>query len=611
MSVMDKIREGSKKQRTAEFRKPLDESEDTENMLVQTYSDEDVEDLEALKEAAEEVGGYVKEVQDEDGETEYEVSVPHLEAQNFESIAESKGAFTSEDDTEDNTLEEKAKSKSKKRKAKFNEEGEDDVLKDDIGDEEEETETLEEGLISKRKAAQKVDEDLDDVSVALVVAKVPNDIVVGNLEKKWNVTVEVRKQRGGIAEVILTAENERYLEKACFELASKIELLDAYNMHDFWEENEIVDKLRAKYHFDEEEEDDTEEDDLEDTDEAERKASLHPKRKPADKSKFKGKSSKKKRKAKFNEEEDTDEYLGEDDTDDELEEEDGLEELRKQNVFTRIANRPVDEAEYTKDEYQAMADELRRIADDLEDGDFDDATRLQAIRDLMPNVGKLRAGITTNESTYAESATEVGENEIDLIPREELFKKVEKFVDNLVMHGDYDGLSYRVDRKTGTITFNYDDDFLIKKFVKDVQKIDELCEIVGLPSQGKLKPSKKTIGNKKKMGGYAKSAFSDEEETDIDEDGEFPDYLNIKTVKSASVKKFLENLKGEYDSDFSVEASKKTGFTLHYNSKDMDTWEIVDALKEVDPKAIISGNHYDKIKNIKRGVEVKNNRTYY
>ena len=95
--LMAKIQEISKK-RKAGFKR-LDESEeDNENMLVQTYSDEEIEDLDALKESAEDVGGYVKEVQDEDGETEYEVCVPHLEAKNFENIATEKGAFKTDEE---------------------------------------------------------------------------------------------------------------------------------------------------------------------------------------------------------------------------------------------------------------------------------------------------------------------------------------------------------------------------------------------------------------------------------------------------------------------------------------------------------------------------------
>ena len=272
--LMAKIQEISKK-RKAGFRR-LDESEeDNENMLVQTYSDEEIDDLDSLKESAEDVGGYVKEVQDEDGETEYEVCVPHLEAKNFENIATEKGAFkTDEEDGE--TLEEKAKSK-KRRKAKFNEE--DELEEDDVEVNDYEDDTLEEKAKSKKRRARFNEED---------------DILKDDIS---------------------------------------------------------------------DEEDETDEDD-----------------EPLEE-----KAKSKKRRAKFNEE------------DDENLEECGLSEFRKQNVFTKIANRPVDEAEYTKEEYQAMADELRRVADDLEDGDFDDTSRLQAIRDLMPNVGKLRAGISVNE----------------------------------------------------------------------------------------------------------------------------------------------------------------------------------------------------------------------
>ena len=279
--LMAKIQEISKK-RKAGFRR-LDESEeDNENMLVQTYSDEEIEDLDALKESAEDVGGYVKEVQDEDGETEYEVCVPHLEAKNFENIATEKGAFKT-DEEDDETLEEKAKSK--KRKARFNEE--DDILKDDISDEED-------------------DENLEEC---------------------------------------------------------------------------------------------------------------------------------------------------------------GLSEFRKQNVFTKIANRPVDEAEYTKEEYQAMADELRRVADDLEDGDFDDTSRLQAIRDLMPNVGKLRAGISVNEEEEdGEPLEEADDNDFKDFKRKNL-----KAAKGRVLDFQKEKISTIQDY----IDDNWDD-------IMDIMKSGELRQVFGL-----------------------------------------------------------------------------------------------------------------------------------
>ena len=346
--LMAKIQEISKK-RKAGFRR-LDESEeDNENMLVQTYSDEEIDDLDSLKESAEDVGGYVKEVQDEDGETEYEVCVPHLEAKNFENIATEKGAFkTDEEDGE--TLEEKAKSK-KRRKAKFNEEDETDEDDENL----EEDEPLEEKARFRRKS-RRLNEG--------VVSKGRKDMSFLNEEDDELEEDEPLEEKA----------KSKKRRKAKFNEEDELEE-DDVEVNDYeddtLEEKAKSKKRRARFN----EEDDILKDDISDeedeTDE--------------DDEPLEEKAKSKKRRAKFNEE------------DDENLEECGLSEFRKQNVFTKIANRPVDEAEYTKEEYQAMADELRRVADDLEDGDFDDTSRLQAIRDLMPNVGKLRAGISVNE----------------------------------------------------------------------------------------------------------------------------------------------------------------------------------------------------------------------
>ena len=355
--LMAKIQEISKK-RKAGFRR-LDESEeDNENMLVQTYSDEEIEDLDALKESAEDVGGYVKEVQDEDGETEYEVCVPHLEARNFENIATEKGAFKT-DEEDDETLEEKAKSR-KRRKARFNEEGETDEDDENLEDE-----PLEEKARFRRKSRRL------------------NEGVVSKGRKDMSFLNEEDDELEEDDEPLEEKDKSKKRRKAKFNEEDELEE-DDVEVNDYeddtLEEKAKSRKRRARFN----EEDDILRNDIGDEEEDDETDEDEPLEEKA--------KSKKRRKAKFNEEDDN-----ETDEDDENLEECGLSEFRKQNVFTKIANRPVDEAEYTKEEYQAMADELRRVADDLEDGDFDDTSRLQAIRDLMPNVGKLRAGISVNE----------------------------------------------------------------------------------------------------------------------------------------------------------------------------------------------------------------------
>ena len=95
-----------------------------------------------------------------------------------------------------------------------------------------------------------VDEASQDISVAVVVDKA-NDILLQKLEKKYNVTVKNNKQRGGISEVIITNENEVYVEKACFELAKNSEVLDVYPMNGYNEEEKIADKLIRVYKLDE------------------------------------------------------------------------------------------------------------------------------------------------------------------------------------------------------------------------------------------------------------------------------------------------------------------------------------------------------------------------
>ena len=409
--LMAKIQEISKK-RKAGFKR-LDESEeDNENMLVQTYSDEEIEDLDALKESAEDVGGYVKEVQDEDGETEYEVCVPHLEAKNFENIATEKGAFKT-DEEDDETLEEKAKSK-KRRKSKFNEE--DDLEEDDENLEEDEP--LEEKARFRRKS-RRLNEG--------VVSKGRKDMSFLNEEDDETDEDEPLEEK---------AKSKK--RRAKFNEEDELEEDDVED--DTLEEKAKSKKRKAKFN----EEDDILRNDIGDEEEDSETDEDEP---------LEEKAKSKKRKARFNEE--GDENL----------EECGLSEFRKQNVFTKIANRPVDEAEYTKEEYQAMADELRRVADDLEDGDFDDTSRLQAIRDLMPNVGKLRAGISVNEEEEdAEPLEEADDNDFKDFKRKNL-----KAAKGRVLDFQKEKISTIQDY----IDDNWDD-------IMDIMKSGELRQVFGL-----------------------------------------------------------------------------------------------------------------------------------
>ena len=420
--LMAKIQEISKK-RKAGFRR-LDESEeDNENMLVQTYSDEEIEDLDALKESAEDVGGYVKEVQDEDGETEYEVCVPHLEAKNFENIATEKGAFKT-DEEDDETLEEKAKSK-KRRKAKFNEE--DDETDED--DELEEDEPLEEKARFRRKS-RRLNEG--------VVSKGRKDMSFLNEEDDELEEDEPLEEKAKSKKRKARFNEEDELEE------DDVEVNDYED--DTLEEKAKSKKRKARFN----EEDDILKDDIsdEEDDETDEDEPLEEKAK-----------SRKRRKAKFNEEDD------ETDEEDENLEECGLSEFRKQNVFTKIANRPVDEAEYTKEEYQAMADELRRVADDLEDGDFDDTSRLQAIRDLMPNVGKLRAGISVNE----EEETDEDDDNLEEADDNDFKRKNLKAANGRVLDFQKEKISTIQDYIDG----NWDD-------IMDIMKSGELRQVFGL-----------------------------------------------------------------------------------------------------------------------------------
>ena len=454
--LMAKIQEISKK-RKAGFRR-LDESEeDNENMLVQTYSDEEIEDLDALKESAEDVGGYVKEVQDEDGETEYEVCVPHLEAKNFENIATEKGAFKT-DEEDDETLEEKAKSK-KRRKAKFNEEDdetdEDDELEEDEPLEEKarfrrKSRRLNEGVVSKgRKDMSFLNEEDDELE-----EDEPLEEKAKSKKRKARFNEEDELEEDDVEvndyeDDTLEEKAKSKKRKARFNEEDELEE-DDVEVNDY-EDDTLEEKAKSKKRkarFNEE--DDILKDDIsdEEDDETDEDEPLEEKAK-----------SRKRRKAKFNEEDD------ETDEEDENLEECGLSEFRKQNVFTKIANRPVDEAEYTKEEYQAMADELRRVADDLEDGDFDDTSRLQAIRDLMPNVGKLRAGISVNE----EEETDEDDDNLEEADDNDFKRKNLKAANGRVLDFQKEKISTIQDYIDG----NWDD-------IMDIMKSGELRQVFGL-----------------------------------------------------------------------------------------------------------------------------------
>lgn len=49
------------------------------------------------------------------------------------------------------------------------------------------------------------------------------------------------------------------------------------------------------------------------------------------------------------------------------------------------------------DDFSAVAGELRAIADNLENEDYSEESRLEAIKAVMPLVGKMRKGISVNE----------------------------------------------------------------------------------------------------------------------------------------------------------------------------------------------------------------------
>lgn len=103
-----------------------------------------------------------------------------------------------------------------------------------------------------------------------------------------------------------------------------------------------------------------------------------------------------------------------------------------------------------------------------------------------------------------------------------------------------------------------------------------------------------TNGNKDKVEEILEECgveLSDEND-EFDEDEEFTDYLNIEPSNPIKVKKFLEKLVKEYSSDFELDTSKKSEFTLKYNTKDIDIKEVVDDILKVDNKAILLGSEY-------------------
>lgn len=60
------------------------------------------------------------------------------------------------------------------------------------------------------------------------------------------------------------------------------------------------------------------------------------------------------------------------------------------------------------DDFSEVAGELRAIADNLENADYSEESRLEAIKAVMPLVGKMRKGISVNEEE-----DEVTEEEIE------------------------------------------------------------------------------------------------------------------------------------------------------------------------------------------------------
>jgi len=65
---------------------------------------------------------------------------------------------------------------------------------------------------------------------------------------------------------------------------------------------------------------------------------------------------------------------------------------KKESKRGKFVFKRVDEA----DGFSRVAGKLRKIADDLEAANYSEEARLEAIRALMPLVGKMRAGISVN-----------------------------------------------------------------------------------------------------------------------------------------------------------------------------------------------------------------------
>lgn len=85
---------------------------------------------------------------------------------------------------------------------------------------------------------------------------------------------------------------------------------------------------------------------------------------------------------------------------------------------------PIDEA---GDDFSNVAETLRGVADNLEESDYSEEARLEAIKSLMPLVGQLRAGISVNEE-----GEEVPEEDFDEVPEEDTDEPVEENEDEPV-----------------------------------------------------------------------------------------------------------------------------------------------------------------------------------
>ena len=83
--------------------------------------------------------------------------------------------------------------------------------------------------------------------------------------------------------------------------------------------------------------------------------------------------------------------------------------------------KPVDEA---GDDFTEVSETLRGVADSLEEADYSEESRLEAIKSLMPLVGKMRAGISVNEE-----GEDLDEEEFDEVTDEENPEDLEEYGD--------------------------------------------------------------------------------------------------------------------------------------------------------------------------------------